>query len=91
VLEVPNGLAVVARTYWQARRALDAAALTWSDEGSSFTSSGALSPMYKDRLASGPFFRHLQVGQLAAEIEGVPTKLEATYQVVRRLLEHSAG
>src|ERR1700674_5532087 len=32
VVEVPRGLAVVAKTYWQARRALDEANLVWADE-----------------------------------------------------------
>jgi hypothetical protein len=36
-----DGIAVVAKTYWQAHRAIDSAILTWSSEGSSF-SSGAL-------------------------------------------------
>src|SRR5260370_26003220 len=37
VVELPNGLAVVADTYWQAPRALDSAALRWSEEGSALS------------------------------------------------------
>jgi isoquinoline 1-oxidoreductase beta subunit len=81
VVEVPNGLSVVAKTYWQARRALDQAALTWSNEGSEFTSEPSLSPIYADRLASGPFFAHLRVGRSPTEVGGASTKLEAVYQV----------
>src|SRR5262249_12110399 len=32
VVPIPNGIAVVAKTYWEARKALDALPLTW-DEG----------------------------------------------------------
>ena len=34
IVEVPDGLAVVAKTYWQARRRSTGAKLKWSDDGS---------------------------------------------------------
>lgn len=81
LVEVPNGLAVVARTYWQARRALDAAEITWNGTGSAFTSGVALAPIYREKLSSGPFFSHKSVGDAAAVIGRAPNKIEATYQV----------
>jgi isoquinoline 1-oxidoreductase beta subunit len=80
VVEIPDGLAVAANTYWQARRALDDAVLTCSDEGSEFTSAGALDPIYARRLAEGPFFTHLQVGA-PADVPDTSRKLGAIYQI----------
>jgi isoquinoline 1-oxidoreductase beta subunit len=80
VVEIPDGVAVAANTYWQARRALDDAVLTWSDDGSEFTNVGALDPMYSRRLAEGPFFTHLQVGA-PADVPDTSRKLEAIYQI----------
>src|SRR5262249_45726076 len=80
VVEVPNGITAVARTYWQARRALDEAELAWSEEGSEFTSSSTLGEGYAARLAEGPFFTHHEVGEPAAVRDAAAT-LEATYQL----------
>jgi len=77
VVEIPGGLAVAAKTYWQARQAIDGATLTWSEAGDGFASAGALAPVYAERMASGPFFTHLAKGESAAT--AAPT-LEATYQ-----------
>lgn len=81
IVEVPEGLAVVARTYWQARRAIDAATLDWSDEGSTLTSGAALAPIYTETLARGPFFTHKEAGNSEKAIANARAKLEATYQL----------
>ena len=80
VLEIPDGLIVVAKTYWQARRALDNANLVWSASGSEFTSATAFDQVYAQRLSSGPFFKHLEQGNASSAIDA-STKLEATYQL----------
>ena len=80
VLEIPDGLIVVAKTYWQARRALDNANLVWSASGSEFTSATAFDQVYAQRLSSGPFFKHLELGNASSAIDA-STKLEATYQL----------
>ncbi len=79
VVQLPDGIAVVARTYWQAQRALGAAELAWSDEGSSFSSGDDLSPVFAAKLASGPFFSHLRKGS-EAPIDGA-SRHTATYQI----------
>jgi isoquinoline 1-oxidoreductase beta subunit len=76
VVEVPNGLAFVAKTYWQARRALDAAEIVWSDEGSRFASGATLAPIYTEKLTTGPFFAHKTA---TAVVDGV-TRIEAVYE-----------
>jgi isoquinoline 1-oxidoreductase subunit beta len=77
VVEVPHGLAVVAKTYWQARSALDPAEIIWSDAGSRFTSGAQLAPIYAEKLAAGPFFSH----KAAKTREDGATRIEATYEV----------
>jgi isoquinoline 1-oxidoreductase beta subunit len=81
VVEVPGGLAVVAKTYWQARSALDSATLAWSDGGSTVDSGAGLPALYADRLKSGPFFSHKAAGDPAKARDGAAQKLEAVYQI----------
>jgi isoquinoline 1-oxidoreductase beta subunit len=80
IVEIPDGIAVAANTYWQARRALDDAALTWSNDGSELTSAGALDPIYSRRLAEGPFFSHLQIGAPTGGSVASRT-MEAAYEI----------
>ncbi len=77
VVEIPGGLIVIGKTYWQAKRALDDAKLTWTAGSSNFTSA-AFEQVCAERMASGPFFTHLQRGDAAPE---GATRLEATYQI----------
>jgi len=77
IVPLRNGIVVVARTYWQARRALDSADLTWSG-GSSFSCGDDLNPIFAEKLASGPFFSHLKKGGNLPPASGPHT---ATYQV----------
>jgi len=81
VVEVPAGLAVVAETYWQARRALDGAKLSWSDEGSTLTSSTGLPDIYATRLASGPFVPYKSVGDAQGTLATQSNVLTATYEL----------
>jgi isoquinoline 1-oxidoreductase subunit beta len=76
VVEIPDGLVVVAKTYWQARRALDDARLTWIS-GDAFASA-AFDRVCAERMASGPFFTYLERSDAAT---GGQTTLEATYQI----------
>jgi isoquinoline 1-oxidoreductase subunit beta len=77
VVEIPNGLAVVGKTYWQARTALDAADITWRDTGSHFTSGATLAPVYAQRLFEGPFFTHKSLD--VSDEHG--TQIEAVYEI----------
>jgi isoquinoline 1-oxidoreductase subunit beta len=77
VVEIPCGLAVVGKTYWQARSALDAADIAWSDTGSHFTSGAPLAPVYAQRLSEGPFFTHKSLH--TSDEHG--TQIEAVYEI----------
>lgn len=78
VVEMPDGIVVVARTYWQARNAIDSAQITWSDEGSTIDSGAGLPAIFADKLNSGPFTTHKNVGDVSA---GSGKSLEAVYEV----------
>jgi isoquinoline 1-oxidoreductase subunit beta len=78
VVEVPNGVAVAAATYWQARRALDDAKLAWT--GGTSESSSSLDALFVERMTTGPFFTHRQAGAAPDGRDGV-TKVEATYRI----------
>jgi isoquinoline 1-oxidoreductase beta subunit len=84
VVALPDGLIVVARTWWQARRALDDAKLTWKmgagstgNDSGEFTSA-AFDQLCTERMKSGPFFSHLQHGGAAPD---GGARIEATYQL----------
>ena len=79
-VELPDGLAIAGKTYWQARRAFDKADLKWSDEGTRLTSGDGLPSVYASRLESGPFFTHLSKGD-AAPTDKAGRALEATYEI----------
>ncbi|HEY6924973.1 MAG TPA: molybdopterin cofactor-binding domain-containing protein [Steroidobacteraceae bacterium] len=78
VVPLPDGIAVVARTYWQAHRALASADLTWSAEGSVFSCGADLDAVFAEKLAAGPFFSHLEKGTGVAAGSNHHT---ATYQI----------
>jgi len=80
VVPLPDGIVVVAKTYWQARRALDSADLTWSTEGSAFSCGDDLAPIFAEKLASGPFFSHLKKGTPGAAPQP-SNRHTATYQI----------
>ncbi len=80
VVEVPGGLAVVARTYWQARRALDSAELGWADEDADLNSA-SLAALYRERLASGPFVSKKSTGDAGAALKAAAKTLDAVYEI----------
>jgi len=81
VVELPNGLAVVADTYWQARRALDSAELRWSEEGSALSSGSGLPAVYEEKMDSGPFFTRRAEGDASPALAAAATKLDAVYRI----------
>lgn len=81
IVEVPGGLAVVAHTWWQARRALDSAELLWSEEGSRLTTAHALPAVYRDKLDAGPFHTYKSVGDPDRMLASAPLKRTALYDV----------
>ena len=81
VVEIPDGLAVVAHTWWQAHRALESAELVWSDEGSRLTTTSGLPAVYRERLQSGPFHVYRNTGDCAQALEASSLRRTAIYEV----------
>ena len=81
VVELLDGIAVVARSYWQARKALDNARITWTAgvaEAKELASS-AIADDYRRRLEQGPFYVHLEKGNGDAAVGG--RRMEAVYEL----------
>jgi isoquinoline 1-oxidoreductase subunit beta len=74
VVPVPSGVAVVAATYWQAKKALDALRVTW-DEGpdASFTMETILE-QYREALSGQDWFLVREVGNPDAIPHSYPNK-----------------
>ena len=81
VVELPSGLAVVARTYWQAHQALASAALTWSDEGSRLGTPRGLPAVYRERLVSGPFQLYKDTGDTSQALTAAAVRRTALYEI----------
>ncbi len=80
VVEVPHGLAVVAHSYWEARQALYAAELTWSESGSSLSSAEGLPAAYHEGLKSGSFQTHKTIGDPGAALTSTARVRTALYE-----------
>jgi isoquinoline 1-oxidoreductase beta subunit len=80
VVELPDGVAVVAPTFWQARRALARANITFepSSESVAGPSSSAIADEYRQRLEQGPFHVHVEKGDLGKAGDG--KRMEAIYE-----------
>jgi isoquinoline 1-oxidoreductase beta subunit len=81
VVPVPRGLAVVARTYWQAHQALSAADLRWSEAGSSLTTGEGLPASYRAALESGSFYSRKHVGDPETVIAASARRRTALYEL----------
>ncbi len=81
VVEIPGGLAVVGKSYWQAKRALETAQLTWSEQGSSLTTSSGLPAVYHEQLASGVFETIRSVGDPAKAVVQGLVRRSAVFEI----------
>ncbi|HVH83322.1 MAG TPA: molybdopterin cofactor-binding domain-containing protein, partial [Steroidobacteraceae bacterium] len=81
LVEVPQGLAVVARSYWQAHEALYGAELRWSDTGSTLATGDGLPAVYQERLKSGSFDALKTAGDPEKVLAGSARRLKAVYEL----------
>jgi isoquinoline 1-oxidoreductase subunit beta len=90
VVSLENAVAVVARSYWQASRALAALAPRFSDGGHAAVSSSTLFARQDQALASGRGTSVHSAGDADAELRRAPAGriVEATYRVP--FLHHAA-
>ena len=79
VVEIPNGVAVAAESWWQAKQAVDALRITWDYGPKSAVSSSTLSEQYKQALATGGWLTVHTSGDKAAFGAIYPSNLSAEY------------
>jgi isoquinoline 1-oxidoreductase subunit beta len=79
VVEVPNGVAVVATNFWAAKKGRDALAVEW-DDGTAFKASSADILAEYQRLAAMPGKVARNDGDAAKAIAGAAKTVDATYE-----------
>jgi isoquinoline 1-oxidoreductase subunit beta len=80
IVDIPNGVAVAAESWWQAKEAIDALGVTWDYGAKSTVSSAGLADQYKQALASDGWFAAHLSGDKAAFGQAFPTNLSAEYE-----------
>jgi Molybdopterin-binding domain of aldehyde dehydrogenase len=85
VVPIPNGAAVVAKTYWEARKALDALPLSFEEGPNAALSSDSLARQYRDALSGDRWLTVRAEGRFQdaseAELESVyPDRFTAEYE-----------
>jgi isoquinoline 1-oxidoreductase subunit beta len=79
VVEVPHGIAVVATSFWAAKKGRDALKVEWDDATGFKQSSADILAQYR-KLAETPGKVARNDGDAAKAIDGAAKKLEATYE-----------
>ena len=79
VVEVPNGVAVLATTFWQAKKGRDALKIEWDESKAFKQSSGEIMASYKT-LAGGPGTIARNDGDAAKGIAGAAKTLDASFE-----------
>ena len=79
VVEVPAGVAVLARNFWAARKGRDALKIEWDESGAEKRGSDELFAEYR-KLAEKPGLSARRDGDAAAAIRGAARTIEAVYE-----------
>jgi isoquinoline 1-oxidoreductase subunit beta len=79
VLQVPRGVAVVAKSFWAAKQGRDALKVEWDDSKAEKRSTDAIMAEYR-RLAEQPGKPAREDGDAAAALKGAAKVITATYE-----------
>jgi isoquinoline 1-oxidoreductase subunit beta len=79
VVQVPGGVAVIARNFWAAKKGRDALQVTWDDTHAEKRGSAELMAEYR-RLAEQPAASARKDGDATAAIKGAARRLTASYE-----------
>ena len=79
VVQVPHGVAVVARSFWAAKQGRDALQVEWDDSQAEKRSSSQIMDEYR-HLAEQPAVSARKVGDAAAAIKGASHTVSASYE-----------
>jgi isoquinoline 1-oxidoreductase beta subunit len=74
-----TAVAVVADTFWQAKKALDQVNIVWDNGANGNVSSASIKKMLEDGLTADDAFTHNTNGDSKAGISAASKKIEATY------------
>jgi isoquinoline 1-oxidoreductase beta subunit len=74
-----SAVAVVAETWWEAKKALDAMPIVWDEGPNAKVSSATIADMLKEGLGADQAFVRTQVGDVKGAISGAAKKVEAVY------------
>ena len=87
VVQVSDGVAVVADSWWRARKGRDALQITWDEGPNKSLSSAGVFQQLNDAMASKPAAQVKQEGNVEQAIAGAAKKLDVTYEMP--FLSHS--
>jgi isoquinoline 1-oxidoreductase subunit beta len=74
-----SAVAVVAETWWEAKKGLDALPIVWDEGPNAKVSSATIADMLKEGLSADQAFVRTQVGDVKGAIAGASKKVEAVY------------
>jgi isoquinoline 1-oxidoreductase beta subunit len=81
VVEVPNGVAVVADNYWRAKQALEALPIEWDEGAGAAHTSASIAAAMNAALDKGEFETDWEFGDVENASKGASKTVEAAYQV----------
>ncbi len=81
VYAISSGVAVVADTYWQARKALEAVSIRWDESAVANVSSAAIAAELRAAVDRPPGATFQKKGDVEAALRGAAKRVEATYEV----------
>jgi len=80
VVDIPNGVAIAAESWWQAKQAIDRLQVTWDYGTKASVSSATLRDQYGQALATGDWLNVHTLGDKTAFAATYPTNLYAEYE-----------
>jgi len=81
VVQIPNGVAVVANTYWQARKALEALRVEFDEGPNASVNSGSLKTQYRAAIDGSDWLLvHSTPAQPGSAGDALPTIVSAEYE-----------
>ena len=79
VVQVPRGVAVIAKSFWSAKKGRDRLVVQWDDSGAEKRSSPQIMDEYRKR-ADQPAASARKTGDAASALNAAATKVSATYE-----------
>jgi isoquinoline 1-oxidoreductase beta subunit len=76
-----HAVAVVADTWWHAKKALDALPIVWDEGEGANVSSASIAQHLKGGLEAAQAYKYRDEGDALAAISGAPKKVEAVYSI----------